>query len=424
MIYCFRYIFVCEEAYMDYHKLLDFVTDLGYELSMSGAEIYRVEESVSRVLAAYGLEAEVYAIPNCLHISVTMPDGKTMMEMRRIGFHGNDLDSVEVLSGLSRRVCAEKPDADTAKQWLEEVCANRKNYKPLLVLIGYFFASFAFGVFFGGDLLDGICAGLAGIVVGLCSMFMDRLQTNNFFKTILVSIPLAFIPYLFGFLGVIDRPDMATIGTVMVLIPGLLFVHAMRDIIFGDTNSGVNRIVQVLLTAVAIACGTAVAWFLATALWGEPVSVAAIDHPFYVECLAGMIGCVGFAILFNVHGKGIFFCPLAGIICWCSYGLTEALGGNEMMASFIAAFATAIFSEVMARVRKCPAIGYLIVGLIPLIPGSSLYYTMNYCVRGNMEMFATQGMKTIAIAGLMAAGILLVSTSMRMWVVWKQQRKR
>ena len=105
---------------MDYDKLLDFVTDLGYELSMCGAEIYRVEDSVSRILAAYGLEAEVYAIPNCLHVSVTMPDGKTMMEMRRIGFHGNDLDQVEVLSGLSRRVCAEKPDADTAKQWLED----------------------------------------------------------------------------------------------------------------------------------------------------------------------------------------------------------------------------------------------------------------------------------------------------------------
>ena len=74
--------------------------------------------------------------------------------------------------------------------------------------------------------------------------------------------------------------------------------------------------------------------------------------------------------------------------------------------------------------RKCPAIGYLVLGLIPLIPGSSLYYTMNYAVRGNMEMFSLRGMKTIELAGLMAAGILLVSTSMRMWLVWKQQRKK
>lgn len=409
---------------MDYDKLLDFVTDLGYELSMCGAEIYRVEDSVSRILAAYGLEAEVYAIPNCLHVSVTMPDGKTMMEMRRIGFHGNDLDQVEVLSGLSRRVCAEKPDADTAKQWLEDACKKRREYKPLMILLGYFLASFAFGIFFGGNLVDAICGGIGGIAVGACSMFMDKLQTNNFFKTLLASIPLAFVPYAFGALGICERPDMATIGTVMVLVPGLLFTYAMRDIIYGDTNSGINRIVQVFLIALAIACGTAVAWGIATALWGEPVSAPSIDHTFLVECLAGAVGCLGFSILFNVHGKGILFCMLGGIVCWSAYGLTEYCGGDALMASFIAAFATAVYSEVMARIRKCPAIGYLVLGLIPLIPGSSLYYTMNYAVRGDMVNFGTRGLLTVEIAGLMAAGILLVSTSMRMWLVWKQQRKK
>ena len=409
---------------MDQHKLLDFATDLGYELSMAGAEIFRVEDSITRILKAYGMNAEVYAIPNCIHVSVTMADGKSITEMRRVGFHGNDLDAVEVFSALSRRVCSEKPDADTARQWLEEACANRRSYHNLLQLLGYFLASFAFGIFFGGNLVDALCGGLGGIIVGLCVMFMDKFQANNFFKTLLASIPLAFVPYALGALGICQRPDMATIGTVMVLVPGLLFTYAMRDIIYGDTNSGVNRIVQVLLIAVAIACGTAVAWYFAGTLWGEPQSLAAIDQPFWVECVAGAIGCIGFSLLFNVHGKGIVFCMLGGVVCWSAYCLTEMLGGDEMMASFIAAFVTAIFSEVMARVRKCPAIGYLVLGLIPLIPGSSLYYTMNYAVRGNMEMFGLQGMKTIEIAGLMAAGILLVSTSMRMWLLWKQQRKK
>jgi uncharacterized membrane protein YjjB (DUF3815 family) len=115
---------------------------------------------------------------------------------------------------------------------------------------------------------------------------------------------------------------------------------------------------------------------------------------------------------------------LGGVICWLSYSIVEALGGGDGMATFIASFVTAVFSEVMARIRKCPAIGYLVLGLIPLIPGASLYYTMNYAVRGNMGMFSIQGMKTIELAGLMAAGVLLVSTAMRMWLVWKLQRKK
>ena len=409
---------------VDHNQLLDLAVDLGYELSMSGAETFRVEDSITRILKTYGLEPEVYAIPNCIHVSVTMPDGKSLTEMRRVGFHGNDLDAVEAFSGLSRRICNEKPDDVTGRQWLNETCAKRHQYHWALQLFGYFLASMGFGIFFGGNFVDALCGGIGGIAVGLCVMFMDKLQANNFFKTMLASIPLAFIPYVLGFLGICQRPDMATIGTVMVLVPGLLFTYAMRDIIYGDTNSGVNRIVQVLLIAVAIACGTAVAWSFATFLWGEPQSLAAINHSVGMECLAGAIGCVGFAYLFNVHGKGIALCTLGGIVCWAAYCLTEGLGGGEGMATFIASFTVAIYSEVMARVRKCPAIGYLVLGLIPLIPGSSLYYTMNYAVRGDMEMFVARGMTTVKIAGLMAAGILLVSTSMRMWMIWKMQKKK
>lgn len=409
---------------MDYHQLLDLAVDLGYELSMSGAETFRVEDSITRILKSYGLEPEVYAIPNCIHVSVTMPSGESLCEMRRVGFHGNDLDSVEIFSALSRRICAERPDDITGRQWLNDAINSRRKYHWALRLIGYILGPFGFCIFFGGDLVDALCSGLSGMAVGACIMFMDKLQANQFFKTLLASIPLALIPYALGELGICTRPDMATIGAVMVLVPGLLFTYAMRDIIYGDTNSGVNRIVQVLLIAVAIACGTAVAWNFAFFLWGEPVSSPAIDYSILVECLLGALGCFGFAFLFNVYGKGITFCLLGGVMCWLAYWVVEQAGGGEGFATFIASFVIAIYSEVMARIRKCPAIGFLVMGLLLLIPGSSLYYTMNYAVRGDMTMFSIQGMKTIELAGMMAAGVLLVSTTMRMWLVWKQQRKK
>ena len=88
---------------MDYNILLDLATDLGYELAMCGAETFRVEESVSRVLSSYGIASEVFAIPNYLIVTVMMEDGTPITRMRRIGSHGNDLDAVETFSGLSRR---------------------------------------------------------------------------------------------------------------------------------------------------------------------------------------------------------------------------------------------------------------------------------------------------------------------------------
>lgn len=407
---------------MDYYKLLDFATDLGYELSKCGAETYRVEESVIRILTAYGVESEVFAIPNCLIVSITSPEGHPLTYMRRIGFHGNDLDGVTLFTSLSRRICAEKPDPEDALVLLEQTRRSRNQHHWAMILLGYILASGGFTLFFGGKLMDCLAGGLAGLVVGMLQMYMDKLKTNPFFQTLLSAIPLALIPYALGALGVISTPDAAIIGTVMVLIPGLLFTNAMRDIIFGDTNSGVNRIIQVLLIAIAIACGTGVAWSVAAKLWGTPVSAAMMDHTLLIECLGCMIGALGFCFLFNIHKLGIVFCTAGGILTWIVHCVAIMLGLDEMTAVLVASIFAAIYAEIMARRRKCPAIGYLILGLISLIPGASLYYTINHLLNSEMSQFADRGLRTITIAGLMAAGILLVSTSVRMMNEGKKHR--
>ena len=407
---------------MDYYKLLDFATDLGYELSKCGAETYRVEESITRILTSYGVESEVFAIPNCLIVSITSPEGHPLTYMRRIGFHGNDLDGVTLFTSLSRRICAEKPDPEEAMVLLEQTRRSRNQHHWAVILLGYILASGGFTLFFGGNLMDCFAGGLAGLSVGLLQMFMDRLKTNAFFQTLLSAIPLALIPYALSAAGVITTPDAAVIGTVMVLIPGLLFTNAMRDIIFGDTNSGVNRIIQVLLIAIAIACGTGVAWSMAANLWGPPTSAPMIDHPLLIECLGCMIGAIGFCFLFNIHQLGIVFCTVGGILTWIIHCLAVMLGLDEMGAVLVASIFAAVYAEIMARRRKCPAIGYLILGLISLIPGSSLYYTINHLLQKEMTQFTERGLKTVAIAGLMAAGILLVSTSVRMINEGKKHR--
>jgi len=77
----------------------------------------------------------------------------------------------------------------------------------------------------------------------------------------------------------------------------------------------------------------------------------------------------------------------------------------------------------MARIRKYPAISYLVVSVFPLIPGAGVYYTMNYAMRGDMTAFTSKGMHTAATAGVIAVGILLASTAFRLLAEWKRQRK-
>ena len=84
---------------MNYELFLDLATELGYRLSSCGAETYRVEESINRVLAAYNIRAEAYAIPNCLTVTLLTADGVPLTRIRRIDKVSSDLDAVERYSG-------------------------------------------------------------------------------------------------------------------------------------------------------------------------------------------------------------------------------------------------------------------------------------------------------------------------------------
>ena len=96
-------------------------------------------------------------------------------------------------------------------------------------------------------------AEVGGLIIGFVTRCMDRLEVNPFFSTIAASFLMALPAYVAAGLGWLDCVAVVIIGALMLLVPGLLITNSMRDIIYGDTNSGVNRIVQVLLSALAIA---------------------------------------------------------------------------------------------------------------------------------------------------------------------------
>lgn len=394
--------------------LLELATNLGYYLAMSGAETYRVEESIVRVLGAYGYEAEAFAIPNCLTVSMISPDGTPMTRMRRIGIHGNDLDAVERYSNLSRRICADPPEPQVAMDWLRQTKANCLHFRWWGKACGYFFGAFGFCFFYGGDPADAVGSGLCGLLIFAIDLWMDRLRSTQFFRTIFSAFFSAILAYTLHGFGLIQSADAAIIGALMLLVPGLLFTNAMRDIMYGDTNSGINRIVQVLLIAVAIALGTAGALNLAHVFWLDPNGAEAVSLSPLIQNMGSFIGAVGFAIYFNIHGPGGLLCALGSVLAWSTYLITIHFTDNVIWANFTGAMVASLYAETMARIRKYPAISYLVVSIFPLIPGAGVYYTMTYAVQGQMDRFANNGMLTAAIAGAIALGILLVSSAFRL----------
>ena len=136
-----------------------------------------------------------------------------------------------------------------------------------------------------------------------------------------------------------------------------------------------------------------------------------------IQVLASFVGSFGFAVLYNLRGKKLCMAGISGMVSW-----------NEMPSTFVANLAAAavatIYAETMARILKTPVTVFLITGIIPLVPGGNLYYTMNYVLAKQWHLFYLYGQKTLLIAVAVAAGIMTASSVYGICAsVWKYCKK-
>ena len=230
------------------------------------------------------------------------------------------------------------------------------------------------------------------------------------------SFVLAFAAYALLALGMPVNIQVVITGSIMVLVPGLVFTNFMSDLLTGDIVAGLSTFVRAVLTAGAIALGTGTALAICRNLWELPGSSAAVIHysPL-LYCMFAFLSSLGFCFPYNVQGVGAFLCCLGGALGWAAYLATQALtaSGNVYLPSLFAAITVALYAEVMARLRRCPATSYLVISYFPLVPGFTIYQAMDYGIQGNTQLFLETFIRTFGIAGCIALGALVVSTAVR-----------
>lgn len=144
----------------------------------------------------------------------------------------------------------------------------------------------------------------------------------------------------------------------------------------------------------------------------------------FLPCFYSFAACLGFCVLFNIRGMGGVICSLGGALAWLVYLIAGPLTGyTVLMQYFWSAVFLSAYSEGMARVRKCPVTGYMLVAFLPLVPGAGIYNMMEYALDGDMDNFLTSGLNTLSIAGALAVGVLVVSSVVRMYTALHRRRR-
>ena len=143
----------------------------------------------------------------------------------------------------------------------------------------------------------------------------------------------------------------------------------------------------------------------------------------FLTCLYAFGGSMAFAIIMNIRRKKLFFAAFGGFIAQFSFQLGQHFFNGDVFNCFLATLAIALYSEIMARLTASPTTIYLVVALIPLVPGGSIYYTMLSFLQGDTQTGIETGLYTLAIAGSLSMGIIIVSSTSKLIHRIRQNRE-
>lgn len=247
---------------MKKEELITFVLDIGEQMLICGAEVHRVEDSITRMCNAYEAKyVNVLAITTSIILTVRMHDDEVYTQTRRITGYATDLNQLDHLNGLSRFIVSEKPAIEQIDRKLSEL-KKMEVYAPYKQYGIYALIASSFTIFFGGSLLDGIASAVIAMVLREMITFVKKVDKNTAFTMAFSSFAVGLIAILSVRYGFGDNLDMIIIGNIMPMIPGLALTNGMKDIINGDTIAGLLRVSEALVVAIAIAFGFGMATLL------------------------------------------------------------------------------------------------------------------------------------------------------------------
>lgn len=243
------------ELHPDYEqrrRIMELVMAAGKVLLQSGAEVFRVEQTMTIMARSFHLrEFNVYVLTNGIFASAGTAE---ISEVRNVPTRSTNLGRVDAVNTLSRQIAAGELSLEEAELRLVEIM-QMPGITAKEQILASALGSACFAILFGGGFIDFAVALAAGATLGWfmlgcdnhgISAMLQRMLGSALISAICVALS-AVIP------GAVD--SYSIIGTLMVLTPGVAFTMGIRDFVKGDYLSGTIRMIDALLIAASIACG-------------------------------------------------------------------------------------------------------------------------------------------------------------------------
>lgn len=249
-----------------HEQILNFAVHTGELMLKSGAETYRVEDTITRILEKHHFySVDTFVIPTGIMVTIECEGFSLCTKVVRVKNRGTRLDRIELINQLSRDYVAGIVSLTEASKQLKAI-SECEGYKNSTVILWIGISCAFFSIMFNGNVLDFFITFLVGLGVGYLQNRLKHKHIVTFFVLFICSLFIGF-SVMFSYFLFKDalKIEPIIIGCIMPLLPGVAFTTAVRDAIGDELISGIARAVEALLVAVALAAGIGIS--LSASFW-------------------------------------------------------------------------------------------------------------------------------------------------------------
>lgn len=247
----------------DGYQIMDIAVKAGAIMLENGAETYRVEDTIHHILKLYpNSESSSLVIATGIIVTLYEKEKQPLTVVKRIRRRNVNLNMIYKVNNLSRRLCAKEMTLNEAEQQLKFLHFE-KQYGAVLNAVGVIGVSSSFTILVGGTLLDAVFTLFIGCFLAALLAVFQMTKITKFFRTMLSATMVTIMARIFADLFPINlHDDQMIIGSIMPLLPGMIFTNAIRDILYGDYTAGLARMTEAVLVAAAVALGVGIGIFV------------------------------------------------------------------------------------------------------------------------------------------------------------------
>ena len=397
--------------------ILDFCKELGKQMIVSGANIERVNHCIERICHAYGLH-DVTCANLTTRISISAKDEEKTYAHRQTDVPPQviNLERLKKLNNLSFEVVKNTPDEKTLYDLLHAVTSN--DFPWWIMMLGFMVAMMALARIFCAGWQEILIVELNTLILFGLSKLFSKVHINKIITNFISMFLCSMIAMGFYALGFINNFYIVAITNAFFLIPGIPMINCARNLLCGNEMNGAIDLLKVLLEVCTIVAGVAAAYAILGGVVGQPL----IEDSFHLRdeldpwlssfelIVLTLLASTGFSVVFNIQWKDLPFAALGGVIVRVVFILFQLILPYRFVYTILAAFFAALYSEILAIVKKEPSTLNLYPSIVPLIPGDLFYYVALGIVWGNGNLLSEFGPDLVlALVGI-SVGFVLCST--------------